>query len=99
MQLQLGLAAHSASQLQALAFSSQYQPAGQMPLPHGVQVPSSQRGPAGAGSGSSLAGRSVSLATDSLSARRTGSSAADFGAGSAAPPPQADRSVSQARQR
>jgi alkyldihydroxyacetonephosphate synthase len=44
-QPQLGLSAHSVSQLQALAFSSQYQPAGQMPLPQTLQVPSSQLGP------------------------------------------------------
>jgi hypothetical protein len=47
-QPQLGFSAHSANQLQALpplAFSSQYQPAGQMPLPHLLQVPSSQLGP------------------------------------------------------
>ena len=48
MQLQLGLSAHSLSQLHApppLDFSSQYQPARQMPLPHLLQVPSSQLGP------------------------------------------------------
>ncbi len=47
-QAQLGLSAHSVSQLHApppLAFSSQYQPAGQMPLPHLLQVPSSQLTP------------------------------------------------------
>jgi hypothetical protein len=47
MQPQLGFSAHSVSQLQAPppAFSSQYQPAGQMPPPHKLQVPSSQLGP------------------------------------------------------
>jgi hypothetical protein len=48
MQPHVGFSAHSVSQLQApppLAFSSQYQPAGQMPLPHLLQVPSSQLGP------------------------------------------------------
>ena len=47
-QAQVGLSAHSVSQLHApppLAFSSQYQPAGQMPLPHLLHVPSSQLGP------------------------------------------------------
>jgi len=46
-QPQVGLSAHSASQLQAPppARSSQYQPPGQMPLPHLLQVPSSQLGP------------------------------------------------------
>lgn len=44
-QLQVGFSAHSVSQLQALAFSSQYQPEGQMLLPHMLQVPSSQLGP------------------------------------------------------
>src|SRR6185369_11727743 len=47
-QLHVGFSAHSANQLQApppLAFSSQYQPAGQMPLPHKLHVPSSQLGP------------------------------------------------------
>gem|GEM_PF-40484 len=45
---QVGLSAHSVSQLHApppFAFSSQYQPVGQMPLPHLLQVPSSQLGP------------------------------------------------------
>ena len=47
-QAQVGFSAHSASQLHAplaLAFSSQYQPDGQIPLPHLLQVPSSQLGP------------------------------------------------------
>jgi hypothetical protein len=47
-QAQVGLSAHSASQLHApppLAFSSQYQPARQIPVPHLLQVPSSQLGP------------------------------------------------------
>lgn len=47
MQPQLGFSAHSVSQLQAappLAFSSQYQPCGHKPLPHGLQLPSSQLG-------------------------------------------------------
>jgi hypothetical protein len=47
-QPQVGFSAHSVSQLQApppLAFSSQYQPAGQIPLPQRLHVPSSQLGP------------------------------------------------------
>ncbi len=48
MQPHVGFSAHSASQLHAappLTFSSQYQPEGQMPLPHLLHVPSSQFGP------------------------------------------------------
>lgn len=62
MQAQLGFSTHSASQLHAPAFSSQYQPAGQMPAPHRLQVPSSQLGPLGA---DSVSGAGVALAASS----------------------------------
>jgi hypothetical protein len=75
MQPQLGLSAHSVSQLHAappLALSSQYQPLGQMPLPHRLQLPSSQLGPRGwssarltEASSSSLAESEPSLASPS----------------------------------
>jgi alkyldihydroxyacetonephosphate synthase len=48
MQPHVGFPGHSVSQLQAPlppTFSSQYQPAGQIPLPHRLQVPSSQLRP------------------------------------------------------
>jgi len=97
-QPQLGFSAHSASQLQALpplAFSSQYQPAGQMPLPHLLQVPSSQLGPLDfslaalllADSSSSPSALALSLAPSLESAEPFVSSAADLGPSLEAVPP------------
>jgi hypothetical protein len=68
MQLQLDFWAHCGSQLQAgppLADSSQYQPVRHMPLPQGLQLPSShaERGAAV----SSSAGASSSLASAAAS--------------------------------
>jgi hypothetical protein len=67
-QAQLDFWAHCGSQLQAgppLADSSQYQPVGQMPVPQGLQLPSShaERG----GVLSSSAGASSSLASSAPS--------------------------------
>ena len=101
-QAQVGFSAHSASQLQALVFSSQYQPVGQMPLPQTLQVPSSQLGPF-ALSRSAGASASLSLAA-ALGLRRLAEeeldalSAADCGGGSVGLPPQAGKSKSRARQ-
>ena len=82
MQLQVGLSAHSVSQLQAPpppAFSSQYQPAGQMPPPHRLQVPSSQFGPGGVDA-------AVLLSADAESPGSALASSADLLEESASPP-------------
>lgn len=100
-QAQLGLEAHSLSQLQAPppTFSSQYQPAGQMPLPHALQVPSSQLGPRGTSELAAASSDSVGVLSGALSARSLaavvvaalGSLAVTLG------PPQPGRSESKAR--
>jgi hypothetical protein len=62
MQPQLDFCAHCGSQLQAappLADSSQYQPARHMPVPHGLQLPSSQAERGGALSSSAGASSSA----------------------------------------
>jgi len=99
-QPQLGFSAHSANQLHApppLAFSSQYQPVGQMPVPHLLHVPSSQLGPVELSLAALLAGSSSSesrlvarlwwLAPRPVSAERPVSSAADWGPSWVAGPP------------
>jgi hypothetical protein len=104
----VGFSAHSDSQLQApppLAFSSQYQPAGQMPLPHKLQVPSSQLGPFDFSEAGALeldSPSSVSASALAWSCDRCGpspSSAADFGSPPVAlGPPHWGNSQSRAKQ-
>ena len=103
-QPQLGFSAHSVSQLQALAFSSQYQPAGQMPLPQRLHVPSSQLGPldfSGAELASLASPSSESaVAPSPWRCRSSASPAGDFGSLPVeVPAPHAERSKSQAKQR
>jgi len=110
-QAQVGFSAHSASQLHALpplAFSSQYQPAGQMPLPHLLQVPSSQLGApelslaplldAAASSASGLAAEPPSRARRPDSAEPPGSFAADLGSSLVAGPLPQPGSKTRAKQ-
>lgn len=99
-QLQVGFSAHSVSQLQALAFSSQYQPAGQMLLPHRLQVPSSQFGPRGFSGAAALSALSPSPSPSLLALSRPlpSSLPADLASPvAAAPPPQPERSRRRAK--
>jgi len=103
-QPQVGFSAHSASQLQALpAFSSQYQPVGQMPLPHTLQVPSSQLGPLAAlvllstAFGASLSASPLPSLTEEAVFSES-ASVADFASPVALPPPHCGRSKSRAKQ-
>ena len=89
-QPQLDFCAHCGSQLHAgppLADSSQYQPVGHMPFPHGLHVPSSQA--ARGGALSSSAAESSSEASSLGSAFAWSCAVAGLALSPAAPPPHA----------